>query len=63
MRYNWFFFLFMAYFSLYWQSLGSSMTLQMAQFYSFLWLGNIAAMKLKDAYSLEGKLRPTWIAY
>ena len=23
----------------------------------------IAAMKLKDAYSLEGKLRPTWIAY
>ena len=22
-----------------------------------------AAMKLKDAYSLEGKLRPTWIAY
>ena len=23
----------------------------------------IAAMKLKDAYSLEGKLWPTWIAY
>ena len=23
----------------------------------------IAAMKLKDAYSLEGKLGPTWIAY
>ena len=23
----------------------------------------IAAMKLKDAYSLEGKLRPTYIAY
>ena len=23
----------------------------------------IAAMKLKDAYSLEGKLSPTWIAY
>ena len=23
----------------------------------------ITAMKLKDAYSLEGKLRPTWIAY
>ena len=23
----------------------------------------IAAMKLKDAYSLEGKLRPTWTAY
>ena len=22
-----------------------------------------AAMKLKDAYSLEGKLCPTWIAY
>ena len=22
-----------------------------------------AAMKLKDAYSLEGKLWPTWIAY
>ena len=22
-----------------------------------------AAMKLKDAYSLEEKLRPTWIAY
>ena len=22
-----------------------------------------AAMKLKDAYSLEGKLSPTWIAY
>ena len=63
MHYNWFFFLFMAYFNLYWQSLGSSMTLQMAQFYSFLWLGNIAAVKLKDAYSLEGKLWPTWIAY
>ena len=23
----------------------------------------IVAMKLKDAYSLEGKLGPTWIAY
>ena len=23
----------------------------------------IAAMKLKDAYSLEGKLQPTWTAY
>ena len=23
----------------------------------------IAAMKLKDAYSLEGKLWPTWMAY
>ena len=23
----------------------------------------IAAMKFKDAYSLEGKLCPTWIAY
>ena len=23
----------------------------------------ISAMKLKDAYSLEGKLWPTWIAY
>ena len=23
----------------------------------------IAALKLKDAYSLEGKLWPTWIAY
>ena len=23
----------------------------------------IAAMKLKDAYSLEGKVWPTWIAY
>ena len=23
----------------------------------------IAAMKLKDAYSLQGKLWPTWIAY
>ena len=23
----------------------------------------IAVMKLKDAYSLEGKLWPTWVAY
>ena len=35
----------------------------------FMFLGSkslqmvIAAMKLKDAYSLEGKLWPTWIAY
>ena len=27
-----------------------------------LWMVT-AAMKLKDAYSLEGKLWPTWIAY
>ena len=33
--------------------LGGSKSLQMV----------IAAMKLKDAYSLEGKLWPTWIAY
>ena len=31
----------------------------------FIFLGSkiIAAMKLKDAYSLEEKLWPTWIAY
>ena len=33
----------------------------------FIFLGSkitvIAAMKLKDSYSLEGKLWPTWIAY
>ena len=32
----------------------------------FIWGGSkimIAAMKLKDAYSLEVKLWPTWIAY
>ena len=34
----------------------------------FFWAPNslqmvIAAMKLKDAYSLEGKLWPTWAAY
>ena len=33
--------------------LGCSKSLQMV----------IAAMKLKDIYSLEGKLWPTWIAY
>ena len=29
----------------------------------FIWQMVIAAMKLKDAFSLEGKLWPTYIAY
>ena len=31
--------------------------------YVYIYVHIYAAMKLKDAYSLDGKLWPTWIAY
>ena len=52
-----------------WEALRSQKTLFMAS-YSYLFFGVpkslqmvIAAMKLKDAYSLEGKLWPTYTTY
>ena len=50
----------------YWEIDGE--TVETVKNFLFLWAPKslqmvTAAMKLKDAYSLEGKLWPTWIAY